>query len=117
MLCFFFFFFFFFYRINNIRVPKSLEDWIENHSKKALEEPIVSPEKPPSYIPILETTEDLDEVITPKRSVSCRARNHTTIRQIKVMNPSQNINTNQTSNNINTSNNAKKHHINKQTQM
>jgi len=33
------------------------------------------------------------------------------------MNPSQNINTNQTSNNINTSNNAKKHHINKQTQM
>jgi hypothetical protein len=104
-------------RINNIRVPKSLEDWIENHSKKALEEPIVSPEKPPSYIPILETTEDLDEVITPKRSVSCRARNHTTIRQIKVMNPSQNINTNQTSNNINTSNNAKKHHINKQTQI
>jgi len=104
-------------RINNIRVPKSLEDWIENHSKKALEEPIVSPEKPPSYIPILETTEDLDEVITPKRSVSCRARNHATVRQIKVMNPSQNINANQTSNNINTSNNVKRHRINKQTQM
>jgi len=73
-------------RIITTHVPKSLEDWIENHSKKALEEPTVSPEKPPSYIPVLETTEDLDEIITPKRSVSCRARNHATMRAMKVVN-------------------------------
>jgi len=74
------------YRVITTHVPKSLEDWIENHSKKALEEPTVSPEKPPSYIPVLETTEDLDEIITPKRSVSCRARNHSTMRAMKVVN-------------------------------
>jgi len=73
-------------RVITTHVPKSLEDWIENHSKKALEEPTVSPEKPPSYIPVLETTEDLDEIITPKRSVSCRARNHSTMRAMKVVN-------------------------------
>ncbi|OUM63673.1 hypothetical protein PIROE2DRAFT_9746 [Piromyces sp. E2] len=77
-------------RILTTQVPKSIEDWIENHSKKALENPI-SPETPPSYIPVLETTEDLDEIITPKRSVSCRARNHNTLRQMKVMNQSQNL--------------------------
>jgi len=77
-------------RLLTTQVPKSLEDWIENHSKKALEEPIVSPEKPPSYIPVLETTEDLDEIITPKRSVSCRARNHNALRPVKVINPPQN---------------------------
>jgi len=73
-------------RVITTHVPKSLEDWIENHSKKALEEPTVSPEKPPSYIPVLETTEYLDEIITPKRSVSCRARNHSTMRAMKVVN-------------------------------
>jgi len=78
-------------RVLKTQVPKSLEDWIENHSKKALEKPI-SPETPPSYIPVLETTEDLDEIITPKRSVSCRARNHnTTIRQVKSINQSQTL--------------------------
>ncbi|ORX87027.1 hypothetical protein BCR32DRAFT_264507 [Anaeromyces robustus] len=101
-------------RVSKIQVPKSLEDWIENHSKKALEEPIISPEKPPSFIPVLETTEDLDEIITPKRSVSCRARNHTS-RPIKVMNPSQNLL--QNNNTTNNQNNAKKHRSTRQPPM
>jgi len=89
-------------RVITTHVPKSLEDWIENHSKKALEEPTVSPERPPSYIPVLETTEDLDEIITPKRSVSCRARNHATMRAMKVVN-SQNLLSPSTPYNINNS--------------
>ncbi|ORX59989.1 hypothetical protein BCR36DRAFT_401553 [Piromyces finnis] len=89
-------------RAITIQVPKSLEDWIENHSKKALENPI-SPETPPSYIPVLETTEDLDEIITPKRSVSCRARNHNNVRQIKTINQSQSLLPPINHNNINNS--------------
>jgi len=102
-------------RVTKIQVPKSLEDWIENHSKKALEEPVISSEKPPSYIPVLETTEDLDEIITPKRSVSCRARNHTS-RSIKVMNTSQNLPP-QNNNISNNQNNAKKHRSTRQPPM
>lgn len=75
------------YKINKekrpyLRVPESLEDWIKNHASKSIEEPIIPSEEPPTNIPILETTVDLSEIITPKRSVSCRGRNNyaTTIR-------------------------------------
>jgi len=55
-------------------IPNSVEDWIKYHAAIDPERKFLSPDEPPSKIPVLESTVPLDEVITPQRSVSCRIR-------------------------------------------
>ncbi|ORX46425.1 hypothetical protein BCR36DRAFT_331859 [Piromyces finnis] len=55
-------------------IPNSVEDWIKYHAAIDPERKFLSPDEPPSKIPILESMIPLDEVITPQRSVSCRIR-------------------------------------------
>jgi len=59
------------------KIPNSVEDWINYHAAIVQKDPqkqFLSPNEPPSKIPILESMIPLDEVITPQRSVSCRIR-------------------------------------------
>jgi len=56
------------------KIPNSVEDWINYHAAHEPDKQFLSPDEPPSKIPILESTIPLDEVITPQRSVSCRIR-------------------------------------------